>query len=167
VSRNHSIQSIEPGEGDVKRRCRGQLFCTQPAGTPCRSCETPFLSDSRFEVLGGATGCNGAVTFLGPWHSARFHHFILVKKGPLKRALFLLQKTIFSFSDSHAFNRADGAYPQVLQQEYNLRWNLSRKWRSSSLDLPRLHAAPIFVLLASVSSRFVRKLGYAIPAYFD
>jgi hypothetical protein len=35
-------------------------------------------------------------------------------------------------------------------EEYNYRWNRSRKILNISLDLPRLQPAPVFVLLANV-----------------
>jgi hypothetical protein len=64
-------------------------------------------------------------------------------------ALILLQKNAFSLNDSHAFNRADHAYPQHWQHDAVLRWNCCQKAAIVSLDLLRLHMAFIFVLCAS------------------
>ena len=65
-------------------------------------------------------------------------------------ALIVKQKSGFSLSDSHSFNRADTANPQHWQYNAILRWNFFKKASSTSLDLLRLHMAFIFVLCASV-----------------
>jgi hypothetical protein len=67
-----------------------------------------------------------------------------------RAALIMKQKSRFSVSDSHAFNRADTADPQHWQHNAILRWNFCKKASGTSLDLLRLHMAFIFVLCASV-----------------
>jgi hypothetical protein len=63
------------------------------------------------------------------------------------------QKSCFSLNDSHSFNRAATAHLQHWQRDAVLRWNFSTKSSGTSLDLPRLHMAFIFVLWASVALR--------------
>jgi hypothetical protein len=75
-------------------------------------------------------------------------------------ALILQQKSVFSLNDSHAFNRSDHAYAQHWQYDALSRWNLREKASSTSLDLPRLHTAFIFVLCASVAD-----VGKQLSAY--
>jgi hypothetical protein len=59
-------------------------------------------------------------------------------------------------NDSHAFNRAEHAYTQYWQHAALLRWNLIEKASTTSLDLPRLHIAQLFVLCASVADEVMR-----------
>src|SRR5271154_3253294 len=68
-------------------------------------------------------------------------------------ALIVKQKSCFSLNDSHSFNRAANAHPQHWQHGAVFRWNFSKKSSSTSLDLPCLHTAFIFVLCASVALR--------------
>jgi len=68
-------------------------------------------------------------------------------------ALIVKQKSCFSLNDSHSFNRAAAAHPQHWQHDAVLRWNFCKKSSGTSLDLPRLHVAFIFVLCASVALR--------------
>src|ERR1700722_12306808 len=57
----------------------------------------------------------------------------------------------FSLNDSHAFNRANHTYTQHWQRDAVSRWNLKQKASRTSLPLPRLHSAFLFVLCASVA----------------
>jgi hypothetical protein len=65
-------------------------------------------------------------------------------------ALILLQKSIFSLNDSHAFNRPDKPHKQHWQRDAAKRWNFYKKASTTSLDLLRLHIALRFVLCPSV-----------------
>jgi hypothetical protein len=81
-------------------------------------------------------------------------------------ALILQQKSAFSLNDSHAFNRAKHANRQHWQYNPRSRWNLREKASITSLDLPRLHMAFIFVLCASVAVEVTRLSAFTLPIEF-
>jgi hypothetical protein len=82
--------SIELPGGDVKRvnRFRAALKSLYPEQLVNR------------KTLIRVSGMDSAIPDSGPWFSSE-------KKFAGLKAPFLLQKSFFSFSDSHAFNRAN------------------------------------------------------------
>jgi hypothetical protein len=69
-------------------------------------------------------------------------------------------------NDSHAFNRAKHANKQHWQHNRLSRWNQQEKASTTSLDLPRLHIAFIFVLCASVAVEVTQLSAFTLTIEF-
>lgn len=75
---------------------------------------------------------------------------VMSGKWAQSAALFLLQSAAFSLQDAHTFNRRNGPHRLYPMRDDNFCINARRKFMCSSLDVPCLHIASRFVVLASV-----------------